>query len=61
MHDKGPSCSENEDTITYEDVVQGNVHVEISHAGGEMEALAADLNMTVNDKRCALFCLQFNL
>ncbi|KAJ7824261.1 hypothetical protein B0H14DRAFT_2597388 [Mycena olivaceomarginata] len=36
---------------TYEDVVQGNVHVEISHASGEMEALAADLNTTVNDKR----------
>ncbi|KAJ7819633.1 hypothetical protein B0H14DRAFT_3473004 [Mycena olivaceomarginata] len=29
----------------------GNVRVEISHAGGEMEALAADLNTTVNGER----------
>ncbi|KAJ7703810.1 hypothetical protein B0H14DRAFT_2647720 [Mycena olivaceomarginata] len=51
MRDKGPGCSENEDIITYDDVAQGNVRIEISHAGGEMEALAADLNMTVNGER----------
>jgi hypothetical protein len=52
MCDEGPGCSENEDIITYDDVAQGNVRVEISHAGGEMEALAADLNTTVNGERC---------
>ncbi|KAJ7840271.1 hypothetical protein B0H14DRAFT_2587506 [Mycena olivaceomarginata] len=51
MCDEGPGCSENEDVITYDDVAQGNVRVEISHAGGEMEALAADLNTTVNGER----------
>ncbi|KAJ7892561.1 hypothetical protein B0H14DRAFT_3081486 [Mycena olivaceomarginata] len=52
MCDEGSGCSENEDIITYDDVAQGNVRVEISHAGGEMEALAADLNTTVNGERC---------
>ncbi|KAJ7767090.1 hypothetical protein B0H14DRAFT_2633106 [Mycena olivaceomarginata] len=51
MCDKGPGCSENEDTITYDDIVQGNVCVEINHAGGEMEPHVADLNTTVNGKR----------
>jgi hypothetical protein len=52
MRDEGPGCSENEDIITYDDIAQGNVRVEISHAGGEMEALVADLNTTVNGERC---------
>ncbi|KAJ7348100.1 hypothetical protein DFH08DRAFT_1001633 [Mycena albidolilacea] len=52
MCDEGAGCSENEDIITYDDVAQGNVRVEISHVGSEMEALAADLNTTVNGERC---------
>ncbi|KAJ7671708.1 hypothetical protein B0H17DRAFT_1162089 [Mycena rosella] len=43
--------NEPQDVFPYNDVLDGNVHIEISHAGGELDDLQDNLNQELNGKK----------
>jgi hypothetical protein len=45
------SDDESPSTFNYDDVAEGNIHIDISHAGGEMGDLQDDLNEELNGKK----------
>ncbi|KAJ7655525.1 hypothetical protein B0H17DRAFT_1146362 [Mycena rosella] len=45
------SDNEPQDVFTYNDVLDGNVRIEISHAGGELDDLQDNLNQELNGKK----------
>lgn len=49
------SDNEGPAAFNYDDVAEGNIRIDISHAGGEMGDLQDELNAELNGKRCVLF------
>ncbi|KAJ7831870.1 hypothetical protein B0H13DRAFT_2240523 [Mycena leptocephala] len=45
------SDNESPSAFNYDDVAEGNIHIDISHAGGEMGDLQDDLNEELNGKK----------
>jgi hypothetical protein len=49
--DEGPA------TFNYDDIAKGNIHINISHASGEMADLQDDLNQELNGKKYVFLAL----